>query len=276
METRLVQGRFFNEQDRPGSPLVVIVNQAFVRRVLPGTDPLGKQIDLSDESEKHPPATIVGVVADSRQGSLAGAPTPEVHFDLDQLAPGSWMYAILAGFHMDVAVKTRLATATAVDTMSREIHALEPEMALQNAESMQQIIDDSLSSQTLAARLLGIFGIAALAIAVAGIYGLLSYSVSQRTRELGVRLALGAQRGDVLWLVLRRACLLLGAGIAIGIVVSWATGGVLRSFLYGLHAYDAVTVLAVALLLGVCGIAASYLPARRAASTDPMVALRTE
>jgi ABC-type antimicrobial peptide transport system permease subunit len=186
------------------------------------------------------------------------------------------MYSILAGFHMDVTVKTHLATASAVDTMTREIHALQPEMALQNAESMQQVIDDSLTSETLAARLLGIFGIAALAIAVAGIYGLLSYSVSQRTRELGVRIALGAQRKDVLWLVLKRACVLLGIGIAIGIAVSWMTGGILRSFLYGLHGYDALTVLAVALALGICGIAASYLPARRAASTDPMEALRTE
>jgi predicted permease len=276
MGTRLIRGRYFNAGDRPGTGLVAIVNEAFVQRVFPGVDPLGKQIDLSQDTDKTPPATIVGVVADSRQDSLSGTPDPEVHFDLDQLAPGTWMYTILAGFHMDVTVKTRLATATAVNTLSREIHAIEPEMALQNAESMQQIIDDSLTSQTLAARLLGIFGIAALAIAVAGIYGLLSYSVSQRTRELGVRMALGAQRGDVLWLVLKRACILLGAGIAVGIVVSWATGGILRSFLYGLHAYDALTVLAVALVLGVCGIAASYLPARRAASTDPMEALRTE
>jgi predicted permease len=276
MGMRLLRGRYFNDGDRPGTGTVAIVNEAFVQRMLPGVDPLGKQIDMDDETQKTPPATIVGVVADSRQDSLAGAPTPELHFDLDQLAPGSWMYSILAGFHMDVTVRTRLTSAVAVDTITRQIHALEPEMALQNAESMQQVIDESLTSETLASRLLGIFGLAALAIAVAGIYGLLSYSVSQRTRELGVRIALGAQRSDVLWLVLRRACVLLGLGIAAGIAISWATGGILRSFLYGLHAYDAVTVLAVAFVLGVCGIAASYLPARRAASTDPMEALRTE
>jgi predicted permease len=273
---KLLRGRYFNESDRPGTVPVAIVNEAFVRSVLPGVDPLGKQIDLADDSEKNPPATIVGVVADSQQDSLAGAPQPEMHLDLDQLAPGTWMYTILAGFHMDLAIRTRLTPTAAVDTMTRQIHALEPEMALQGTESMQQIIDDSLSSQTLAARLLGIFGAAALIIAVAGIYGLLSYSVSQRTRELGVRIALGAQSRDVLFLVLRRACLLLGVGIGAGIAISWMAGGILRSFLYGLHAYDLLTVLAVAVVLGAFGIAASYLPARRASLTDPMEALRTE
>ena len=275
----LLRGRFFNSGDRPGHPEVVIVNEAFVRKILPGKDPLGMQIDMRNQDnpqDKTAPLTIVGVVADSLQDAVGGDVTPELEFDLEQLAPGDPMYSILAAFHMDLTVRTRLAPATALAMMTRDIHALEPEMALQGSESMQQAIDDSLGSQTLAARLLGIFGISALAIALAGIYGLLSYSVSQRTRELGVRLALGAQRGDVLWLVLRRASILLGIGIGIGIAVSWATSGILRSFLYGLHAYDALTVLAVALVLGVCGIAASYLPARRAASTDPMEALRTE
>jgi predicted permease len=275
----LLRGRFFSTTDHPGSPQSVIVNEAFVRRILPGKEPLGMQIDLRDHDDpkdKTPPATIVGVVRDSHQDTVSDVVRPEVTFDVEQLAPGDVMYSILAAYHGDLTVRTRLAPAEALDTISKEIHSLEPEMALQNSESMQQVIDDSLGNQTLAARLLGVFGIAALAIAVAGIYGLLSYSVSQRTRELGVRLALGAQRGDVLWLVLKRAVGLLGSGIAIGIVVSWATGGVLRSFLYGLHAYDVVTVLTVALVLGVCGIAASYLPARRAAAVDPMVALRTE
>ncbi len=275
----LLRGRFFDESDQPGHPGSVIVNDAFVRQILSGRQPLGMQIKMKDDDDPKdhtPPVTIVGVVADSHQDTVGDVVRPEVEFDVEQLAPGDIMYSILAAYHGDLIVRARLAPAAALSTIEKEIHALEPEMALQNSESMEQVIDDSLSNQTLAARLLGIFGIAALAIAVAGIYGLLSYSVSQRTRELGVRLALGAQRGDVLWLVLRRACVLLGAGVGIGIAVSWATGSILRSFLYGLHAYDAATVLAVALLLGLCGIAASYLPARRAAAVDPIVALRME
>jgi predicted permease len=277
--TPLVQGRFFDENDRPGHSGLVIVNQAFVRQILEGKQPLGMQVDMRDHEDpkdKTLPVTIVGVVADSRQDAVGDTVGPEIEFDLRQLVPGDVMYSILAAYHGDLTVRTRLAPATAVNLIEKEIHSFEPEMALQNSASMQQIIDDSLGNQTLAARLLGIFGIAALAIAVAGIYGLLSYSVSQRTRELGLRLALGAQRGDVLRMILKRAVLLLAIGIGIGIGISWATGGILRSFLYGLHAYDAVTVLAVALVLGVCGIAASYLPARRAAATDPMEALRTE
>jgi predicted permease len=275
----LLQGRFFESSDRPGQPSAVIVNHAFVERILPGKQPLGMQIDLRDHDDPKdhtPPATIVGVVADSRQDAVGDTVGPELEFDLEQLAPGDVMYSILAAYHMDLTVRTRLAPAVALEIISKEIHALQPEMALQDSKSMQQVIDDSLGNQTLAARLLSIFGVAALAIAMAGIYGLLSYSVSQRTRELGVRMALGAQRGDVLWLVLRHACLLLAVGVAIGIGISWVTGGVLRSFLFGLHPYDAATVLAVAGVLGGCGIAASYLPARRAASTDPMEALRTE
>jgi ABC-type antimicrobial peptide transport system permease subunit len=141
---------------------------------------------------------------------------------------------------------------------------------------MQQVVDNSLGPQTLAARLLAIFGFAALLIAVAGIYGLLAYSVSQRTRELGVRIALGAQRDNILWLVLRHALVLLAVGMAVGLGVAWAASSVLRSFLYGAAAWNAATIALVVLALGLCGLAASYLPARRAAAVDPIEALRSE
>jgi putative ABC transport system permease protein len=120
------------------------------------------------------------------------------------------------------------------------------------------------------------FGLAALLIAVAGIYGLLSYSVSQRTREFGVRLALGAPQSNVHWIVLRHALLLLGIGIAAGVALAVAASSVMRAFIYGFHGYDVVTVFGVAAILAVCGLAASYLPARRAAGVDPMTALRSE
>jgi len=133
-----------------------------------------------------------------------------------------------------------------------------------------------MGSQTLAARLLGIFGFAALLIAVAGIYGLLSYSVSQRTREFGVRLALGSPQSSVTWLVLRHACVLLGIGVAAGIAIAVAASSVMRAFIYGFHGYDIFTVFAVAAILAVCGLAASYIPARRAAGVNPIEALRSE
>jgi ABC-type antimicrobial peptide transport system permease subunit len=173
-------------------------------------------------------------------------------------------------------VRTRLVPDAAYRAVREAVHGLNPNLAFAEQTTMQEVVDDSLGGQTLATRLLSLFGLAALLIAVAGIYGLLAYSVSQRTRELGVRIALGAQRGDIVWLVLRHAVILLGIGVGVGLAVAWAASGVLRAFLYGLAGYDAATVLLVVLVLGGCGLAASYLPARRAAGVDPVVALRAD
>lgn len=177
---------------------------------------------------------------------------------------------------MNVAVRTQLPPAVSEKAIRTAVHALQPEIGIDNLEPMRQVVDDSMGSQTLAARLLAMFGLAALLIAVAGIYGLLSYSVSQRTREFGVRLALGAPQRHVHWMVLRHALLLLGIGIAAGIGLAVAASSVMRAFLYDFRGYDVFTVFAVAAILAVCGLAASYLPARRAAGVDPMVALRSE
>jgi ABC-type antimicrobial peptide transport system permease subunit len=157
------------------------------------------------------------------------------------------------------------------------MHDLQPDAALNNVQTMQEVVDNSLGNQVLAARLLSLFALTGLMIAVAGIYGLLAYSVSQRTRELGVRLALGAQREAILWLVLRHALVLLSIGGILGSIVSVASGRLLTSFLvYKLNGSDALVALSVTILLALSGLIASYLPARRAAHIDPVVALRTE
>ncbi|HTV14541.1 MAG TPA: ABC transporter permease [Acidobacteriaceae bacterium] len=273
---RLLAGRFFGDLDNGSTPVAVIVNQAFVRQVFGKDDPLGQQIEIGDEGQPREWANIVGVVEDSHQRSAGEAPQPEMDINLEQLTPADDFYPILATFTNTVVVRSRLAPGVVEDAIRNDVHALQPGIAIQDLESMQQVVDDSLGSQTLAARLLGIFGLAALLIAIAGIYGLLAYSVSQRTRELGIRLALGAQRGDVLWLVLRHALILLACGVGIGLAVAWAAAGILRSFVYGAAAADAATVLLVVLALGFCGLAASYLPARRAAAIDPVEALRSE
>jgi predicted permease len=273
---RLVSGRFFSDVDTPTTSVTLIVNQSFVRQVFGQENPLGQEIEIGDEGQPRQWATIVGVVEDSHQHSAGEAPLPEMNLNLEQLTPADDFYPILAKFTTDVVVRSRMAPGIVEDAIRRDVHSLQPEIAIQDLESMQQVVDDSLGSQTLAARLLGIFGLSALLIAVAGIYGLLAYSVSQRTRELGIRLALGAQRGDVLWLILRHAVLLLACGVAIGLAVSWAASGILRNFVYGAGVADAVTILFVVLALAFCGLAASYLPARRAAGIDPVEALRTE
>ncbi|MGC2636579.1 MAG: ABC transporter permease [Acidobacteriaceae bacterium] len=273
---RLLAGRFFGDLDTADTPVALIVNETFAHRVFARGNPLGQQIEVGEEGQPREWATIVGVVEDSHQRSAGEAPQPEMNINLEQLIPADDMYPILATFTGDIVVRSRFAPGVVEDAMRRDIHALQPEIAIQDLETMQQVVDDSLGNQTLAARLLGIFGLAALLIAVAGIYGLLAYSVSQRTRELGVRIALGAQRNNILWLILRHALFLLAIGVGAGLVVAWAAAGIMRSFVYGAAAADAATIVIVVLALGLCGLAASYLPARRAAGIDPVEALRSE
>ncbi|HZU09375.1 MAG TPA: ABC transporter permease, partial [Pseudacidobacterium sp.] len=272
---RLLKGRYFDSQDTPDSPVVAVVNQSFVKEVFPREDPIGKQIEIADAPGPRHWATIVGVAEDVRQRSMGEAPVPELDLNLMQFSPKDEMYPIISSF-MNIAVRTNLPAADSERIIANAIHDVMPDIALQNFKPMPQVVDDSMGNQTLAARLLGIFGIAALAIAIAGIYGLLSYSVSQRMREFGVRLALGSPRGAVIWLVLRHALLLLAVGIAAGITIAIAASGVMRAFIYGFHGYDVLTVFAVALVLAACALLASYLPARKAARVDPVVALRTE
>jgi predicted lysophospholipase L1 biosynthesis ABC-type transport system permease subunit len=222
-------------------------------------------------------STIVGVVDDSPQKTLGQPPLPEIHYNLAQILPPDDLYPILGTFYMNVVIRSSLPPETVGGELRRAVHEMQPDAVLNGVKSMQEVVDGSLGNQVLAARLLGLFALAGLVIAVAGIYGLLAYSVSQRTRELGVRLALGAQRGDVLWLVLRHALILLGVGVAVGGVVTAASGKLLTAFLaYKLNGNDTLVEVGIAVLLAVCGLAASYFPARRAARIDPVVALRTE
>ena len=274
---RLLKGRFFDDEDTPDAPTAVIVNEAFVKSVFPNEGPIGKQVEVGDE--KTPArewGTIVGVADDVRQRSAGEASQAEADINLLQLTPKDDMYPVLSSFLMNVAVRTQLPAAVSEKAIRTTVHSLQPEIGIDDLEPMRQVVDDSMGSQTLAARLLGMFGLAALLIAVAGIYGLLSYSVSQRMREFGVRLALGAPQSNVHWIVLRHALVLLGIGIACGIALAMAASSVMRAFIYGFHGYDLFTVFAVAAVLAVCGLGASYLPARRAAGIDPILALRSE
>jgi ABC-type antimicrobial peptide transport system permease subunit len=201
---------------------------------------------------------------------------PEIDVDLSQITPESGNYTDLEGIAMDLAVRTQRPLAQVVPELRAALKQASPELEHSNITTMDQIVEDSYGSQRLAAHLLESFAAAALLLCIAGLYGLLAYVVSQRTREMGVRFALGAQRGDVIWLILRQAGVLVLAGVALGLALAFATSRFIRSYLYGVKAHDAWTLAAVALVLLVAGAAAAYLPARRAAHVNPVEALRAE
>ncbi len=276
LEVRLLQGRPFDDGDRIGTTPVVIVNQAFARHYL-GTQPLQKRLDLDPNPTRKSifeNASVIGIVEDTP--NVLGQPAvPEVDVDLNQIPLKDDFYFV-ASMAMELVVRTSQPPEVIVPTISRIFSERNAAFIVLNVQTMPQHIDDQLGSQTLAARLLWIFAIAAVLIAAAGLYGLLSYSVGQRTREIGVRLALGAQRENVLRMILRQASRLLAAGLFIGILAAFFTTKLVRSFLYGVAEHDWLTIVAVSVLLLVVGLVASYIPARRAAKIEPVEALRSE
>jgi ABC-type antimicrobial peptide transport system permease subunit len=187
------------------------------------------------------------------------------------------LHPILVSFHLDLAVRSHVEPAALIPAITRIVHDLNPAVGVNHAELMQTSVDDTMGSQTLAARLLTLFALAALVIAAAGLYGLLAYQVTQQIRDFGVRIALGAQRNDVLWLVLRRAIVLMSVGASLGIAASLGFSRIARSMLSGVDVHNILLVIeAVTAILAITCFTAGYLPARRAAQTDPMQALRHE
>ena len=273
---RLLQGRLFSEAMASGGWRARWSTRPSCRSIFPSQNPLGQQLKISDKGP-HGTVTIIGVVENTHQTAMSDDAQPEINVSYLQLGPDDELTPyILASF-------TNLALRTHVAAVNGHSRACVPHCGSSiriwrcwMCAPCRTLVDTSLGSQTLAVRLLWIFAGAALLISIAGIYGLLAYNVSQRTRDIGLRMALGATRGNVIQMVLRQAVLLLGIGVAIGIVAALSAGSVLRSFLYGVVPYDAMTIAGVCLLLLACGLFASYIPARRASRIDPIKALRWE
>jgi predicted permease len=274
---RMAAGRFFGTEDTATSQPVVVVNQTFARLYAPDKhDPaaiLGtKLLDLKQNS----PMQIVGILGDERQSRVADPALPEVEVAIPQLTPDAIFYMAMDGTTMDVTVRTERPTVEVIPELRDILRRASPEFQNATITTMDQIVEDSYGSQQLATHLLEIFGGSALLLCVAGLYGLLTYVVTQRRRELGVRIALGARRGDLLWLVMRQAATTLLAGVAVGAALALASGRVVRGFLYGVSAHDGWTLGGAASLLLASGLMAAYFPAQRAADVDPVQALRSE
>ncbi len=266
-------GRFLSPQDAADSMPVAVVNQTFVNRFLGGHDAVGQQIRFG---RVPAPATIVGVLEDIHQDAIAAPSRPEFYLDMAQIQRTNTLYLPMIGRSMELAVRTRNAPALMIPELGRIIREENPHLVIGDVTMMDQSVEDSIATQRLAASVIGAFGGLALLITVVGLYGLLTYAVTRKTREIGIRMALGADRGQVMRMILRSAFILMALGITLGLASSFWTNRFLQSFLYGVTKNDPTILLLGSAILLVSGIAAALIPARRAASIDPMRALRTE
>jgi putative ABC transport system permease protein len=263
----LVRGRVFGEADRPGNPRTMVVSEETVRRYFPGEDPIGKHIDFGwNRDGDHLSGEIVGVVGDVRQHGLSEAVTPHIYAAWDQ-----WPLD-----EITVVMRSRGDPAVALKAARATVLSLDRDLPVYDAFTLESMVGRALGQPRFYVLLLSIFALLAVVLAVVGIYGVIAYTVQQRTREIGIRIALGASRDGVVAMVVRRGLILALAGIALGSAAAYAVSRVLQSLLFGVGARDPMTFVAVAALLGAVAVLASWLPARRAARVDPLAAMRAE
>jgi len=274
MGVRLIAGRMFDAQDAAGRPQVMLINQTLAKSGFLGENPIGRQVYALGRA----PWEVVGVVSDVRQFDLDQDPDPQIFIDYRQEPPPPAPLPILAGPPPApyFAVRTADDPLAVAASMRGIVRELEPQATLDNIASMEQLVSNSFARPRLYAVLLGIFAGVAVALTAIGIYGVMAYSVAQRIREIGIRMALGAQRGDVMGLVLRQSLVLTALGIAAGIAGAFAMTRYLQQMLFGLTALDPPTFLFVALAFGLIATLAAFVPARRATRVDPLAALRCE
>ena len=266
MKVPLVGGRLFSEQDAKDSAPVAIIDENMARTYWPGADPLGKRLKPGDAEDDTPWLEVVGVVANVKQYALDT--DSRVTFYRPQLQnPSGTMY---------VVARTSVDPAGLTAAVTREVRAMDPNVPIYDVKTMEQRLSESLARRRFAMLALGLFALVAMILAAVGIYGVMSYTVAQRTREIGVRMALGAQGRDVLRLVIARGMALAVAGVGAGLVAAFALTRALSSLLYGVSATDLATFAGVPVLLALVSLLACYVPARRATKVDPMEALRHE
>jgi putative ABC transport system permease protein len=276
MGTPVIRGRMIADDDVASRPFVTVINEALAKKYFAGKDALGQQINLGGkETGMIKPYTVVGVLGDQVDRNVGGDVQPFILLPQEQIPTTSLFYQALLKTMVTFVVKTRGNIPVAAE-MRSVFHQLAPGFALDNFKTMQEAVEQNTFSQRLGLYLVGSFAGLAVMMVIAGLYGVLSQLVSYRRREIGVRMALGATRQSVATMVLRHGSILIGSGLGAGLLLAFATGRLVRSFLYQLHPLDVWTYLSVVVVLPVVGLIAALLPARKAASIQPMQALRED
>jgi len=268
MRAPIRRGRAFTERDDRHAPPVAIVSETFAKQFFPDEDPIGKRIipNGSVDPGKPPVREIVGVVADMHLISLRLPPKPQIYVPHEQFAIQS----------MSIFVRTQLDSQSLTNTLRRTVAEIDKEVPVYRTRTLADYMAGSIAQPRLNAMLVGLFAVIALLLATAGIFGVMSYSVTQRTREIGIRLALGAQRFDVFRLVVGQGMRFVGVGLLLGLIGVFACTRLLQSLLFGVGATDLLTILSVTILLAFVAFIACWWPARRASGVDPVIALRSE
>jgi putative ABC transport system permease protein len=261
----LISGRTFSDREFAEQSNVVIVSKAFAEKYFPGKNPIGQKVVI-DMKDKNLPDEIVGVVGNVHLSDLAAAPYPLAY----------WPYPEIRYPSMTLVVRTATAPLSLVDPIRQILAHIDKDQPMAKVATMDQMIGDSVARSRFTTLLLSCFAALALVLACIGIYGVMAYSVAQRTHEIGIRLALGAQRREVLRLVLGQGARLAAMGVAIGVVAALALARLMTSLLYGIAARDPLTFTGVAVVLTLVALGACYVPAYRATRVDPILALRHE
>jgi predicted permease len=262
MRIPLRSGREFTERDDEKAPQVIVINETAAQTMWPGADAVGKRLKLFGQDW----AEVIGVVGDVKHDGLHQPP---------------FMHAYLSNLQfpwpvLRVALRSNLNQASLITSVQHEVRAIDATQPISNIITMDEILADSMGTRRLAMSLFSLFAVTALLLTAIGLYGVMAYSVSQRTREMGIRVALGAQTGNVLRLVVKQGMILAAIGVVLGLIASFAMTRLMRTMLYEVNATDPVTFIFAPLLIGVVALLACWIPARRAANVDPMVALRNE
>jgi putative ABC transport system permease protein len=256
-----------NEQDTRETQMVALINETMANQLWPDQDPLGKRIKFpGSERNPQPWRTVVGVVGDVKQYGLDKDEPMQIYLPQAQY-PASWL---------SLVARTTAEPSSLAGVVRTEIRKLDQDLALYNVATMEELLSDSIALRRFSMLLLAIFAAVAMTLAAVGIYGVISYTVTQRTHEIGIRMALGASRRAIFEMVVGRGMALAIAGVVVGLVAAWAVTGVLVSLLYGVSATDTTTFIVIPLALVGVALAACAIPARRATRVDPMDALRYE